>query len=144
SAPAMRYVRNIRSMMTATPRWLRQAALIALLCLAFAPAPAQANDSYADGLKAYDRGDFKGAFDIWLPLAQKGNATAQHGVALLYELGRGVAKSDDKEAAKWYAAAAKQGVPDSQANLALMYAEGRGVDQDYTKAADLWQQAATH
>ena len=49
------------------------------------------------------------------PLAEKGDAKAQHGVALLYEMGRGMAQRDDKEAAKWYAAAAAQGIPDSQA-----------------------------
>ena len=83
---------------------------------------------YAAGLKAYDGGDFTEALAVWLPLAKEGDAKAQHGVALLYETGRGVPAKDDVEAAKWYAAAALQGIAESQANLALMFAEGRGVD----------------
>ena len=97
---------------------------------------------YAAGLKAYDGGDFAEALEVWLPLAKEGDAKAQHGVALLYETGRGVPAKDDVEAAKWYAAAALQGIAESQANLALMFAEGRGVGQDYGRAAELWQQAA--
>ena len=99
----------------------------ALLVLALACAPGLARADYAAGLQAYDSGDFTTAYMEWLPLAKQGDSKAQHGLALLYETGRGVPVKDDAEAAKWYAAAALQGVAESQANLALMFAEGRGV-----------------
>ncbi len=123
-------------MMLLLKRMLAIAALLSIL-----PTPASGAD-YAVGLKAYDGGDFAAALAEWLPLAKDGDAKAQHGIALLYETGRGVPATDDIEAAKWYAEAALQGIAESQANLALMFAEGRGVEQDYARAADLWQQAA--
>ena len=114
----------------------------ALLAVLLACAPTLARADYAAGLQAYDSGDFTTAYMEWLPLAKQGDAKAQHGLALLYETGRGVPVKDDAEAAKWYAAAALQGVAELQANLALMFAEGRGVKQDYKRAAGLWEQAA--
>ncbi|MGH6929559.1 MAG: tetratricopeptide repeat protein, partial [Dongiaceae bacterium] len=116
--------------------------LLPLAALLLGLLPSLARADYAAGLHAYDTGNFAAALEQWLPLAKAGDAKAQHGVALLYETGRGVPAKDDVEAAKWYAAAAIQGIAESQANLALMFAEGRGVDQDYARAADLWRQAA--
>ena len=34
-------------------------------------------DDLQDGLDAYNKGDFKTAYKLWLPLAEQGNATAQ-------------------------------------------------------------------
>ncbi len=68
-------------------------------------------NSYADfqdATDAYNKGDFKTAFNEIKPLAEQGNASAQYNLALMYDNGKGVLK-DYKEAVKWYRKAAEQG-----------------------------------
>ncbi|SVE60366.1 uncharacterized protein METZ01_LOCUS513220, partial [marine metagenome] len=43
--------------------------------------------------------DYKSAFEIWKPLAEKGNANAQNNFGLMYKEGKGVPQ-DYKEAIK--------------------------------------------
>lgn len=58
-----------------------------------APVPAEAGagagaalPTVADGVEAYRRGDYRRAFEIWRPLAERGNAKAQfHLGAMLFE-----------------------------------------------------------
>lgn len=94
---------------------------------------------FDDGITAYDQGQFAKAFQLWLPLAQQGNAAAQLNVAALYEKGSGVAQ-DGVEAARWYREAAKQGDLDAQLKIAALYEEGTGVSKDLD-AARRWYQA---
>ena len=65
-------------------------------------------DEVQEGLKALNRGDYKNAFEIWKPLAEKGNSTAQFNLGLMYDKGDGVRQNFSK-AVKWYRLAAKQG-----------------------------------
>ncbi|MBX6323729.1 MAG: sel1 repeat family protein, partial [Rhodospirillaceae bacterium] len=118
----------------------RMALALALPLLALGAVAARAD--YDSGLAAYDRGDFAAALSEWLPLAEKGDPQAEHGVGMIYEAGIGIGGPDLAQAVRWYTAAAAQGVAAAQNNLALMYAEGRGVPRDLTKAAELWRQAA--
>ena len=102
-------------------------------------------NSYADfqdGWDAYDRGDYKTAFNEWKPLAEQGDAYAQFNLGWMYRNGKGVLE-DDKEAVKWYTKAAEQGYAFAQNNLGVMYKNGKGVLKDpkeavkwYTKAAE--------
>ena len=48
---------------------------------------------------AYERGDYKTAYDEWLPLALAGEAEAQFNIGILHDHGQGVPE-DDAEAAK--------------------------------------------
>lgn len=64
---------------------------------------------FKDGLAAYNAGDFARAYEIFLPLAQAGDAKSQHLLGHMYILGDGV-EQDDKEAVKWFRESAKQGV----------------------------------
>jgi len=75
---------------------------------------------------AYQRGYYKTAYDLALPLAKKGEPAAQVLVAEILSRGLGV-KRDEKAAAKWYEAAAEQDVPDAQVQYALMLIDGRFV-----------------
>lgn len=118
--------------------FLIQVALWATLAVA-TPAVAQ---TYEDGLVAFDKGDFATAAAYWQPLADGGNAKAQHGLGMLYEAGLGVPAQDYERAASYYRMAAAQGEVASSNNLALMYAAGRGVPQDFGQAAQLWASAA--
>ena len=60
------------------------------------------------GLKAAQSGDFKTALAEWMPLAEQGDANAQHNPGLIYYGGNGVAKND-KTVVKWYTKTAEKG-----------------------------------
>jgi TPR repeat protein len=98
--------------------------------------PAAARADFADGLSAFDGGDYATAFAEWQPLADAGNAEAQSALAGLYMNGLGV-RQDLGEAAKWYERAARQGDAVAQLNLGDLYAKGRGVRRDLVEA-HLW------
>ena len=94
-------------------------------------------DDFQDGLDAVDRGDYKTAHRLWLPLAEQGHASAQFNLGLMYEDGQGVPQ-DYKEALKWYRLSAEQGIADAQFNLGVMYEDGLGVPQDDKEAVRLY------
>jgi len=111
----------------------RALALAALLFAAGGP-PAQAD--FAEGLAAFDAGDFRGALDAWRPLAEAGDAEAQVALAGLYRGGLGV-PADLTAAARWYRRAAGQGEAVAQLNLGDLYSRGAGVPRDLVQA-HLW------
>jgi len=95
-----------------------------------------AGQDFADGLAAYDAGDYASSLAVWLPLAEAGNSEAQLAVAGLYLSGLGVARRPE-EAARWYGHAAAAGDPVAQLNLGDLYARGVGVPADPIRAY-LW------
>ncbi len=120
-----------------------RAALIRFaICAALIAATPALAQTYEEGLVAFDKGDFQTAAAFWEPLADAGNAKAQHGLGMLYEAGLGVPAQDYERAAAYYRMAAAQGEIASANNLALMYADGRGVPRDYAQALQLWTMAA--
>ena len=108
--------------------------LIAAVFLAALAAPAAAD--FADGLAAYDGGDYATAIEEWRALADGGDATAQAALAGLYRFGQGVPE-DHVRAAAWYRRAAVQGEGGAQLNLGDMYADGLGLGRDLVQAY-LW------
>ncbi len=96
--------------------------------------PAQAD--FADGLAAYDGGDYRTAFAKWRVLAEAGDAEAQTALAGLYFGGQGTPE-DAAEAVRWYRRAAEQGDAVAQQNLGELYETGRGVARDLVSAY-LW------
>ena len=84
---------------------------------------------FQKGLEAARKGDFATALREWRPLAEQGDAKAQHYLAWLFQEGRGVTKKY-KEAAKWYRKSAEQGYAWSQKELGWMYYRGQGVLKD--------------
>jgi uncharacterized protein len=122
------------------------------------------HDHFNDGWIAFEKKDFKTAFKLWLPLAEKQNRRAQFHLGVLYEKGQGIPQ-DYNEASKWYLLAAEQGyttakakiyslakfkvhyaleiltndanngVANAQFALAKMYEKGQGIPQDYDEAA---------
>ena len=104
-----------------------------LLSAAAGLAPAVAGDLLAEGVAAFEAGDYGEAASIWRPLAEEGDPKAQFNLGLLHETGRGVAE-DPAEAATWYGRAARQGVTQAQLNLAALHQTGRGVTQDPAEA----------
>ena len=83
---------------------------------------AEANLSF----RCYSASDLAGAFE-WCQRAADGElAWAQYNLALMYQKGEGVARSE-AEAAHWYRLAASQGFADAQLRLADLYYTGQGI-----------------
>ena len=78
------------------------------LMLILMSAPVYADD-YQDGENAYRRGDYRTAFEKFMPLAEQGDAQSQWLVARLYARGMGVVR-DYVQALKWSVIAGANGV----------------------------------
>jgi uncharacterized protein len=100
-----------------------------------------ASADFDAGVRAFERGDYAAALEAWTPLAEAGDADAQHNVGVLHEQGLGVAQ-DLAAAAQWYRRAAENGSPASAFNLANLYRGGQGVEADLERAAALYAAAA--
>ncbi|MEQ8501379.1 MAG: SEL1-like repeat protein [Sneathiellaceae bacterium] len=118
---------------------LPAAILLALLCSLVPVARGLAD--FDAGLKAYQAGEFRAAFEEWIDLARDGDPAAMRNVGHLYRWGHGV-QQDLPTAADWYRRAAETGLDRAQANLAMMYLEGQGVPADPAQAAYWFSQAA--
>lgn len=117
---------------------LLAAALALPLLLAAAPAHAD----FAQGVKAYEAGDYRSAYEAWLPLAEKGDVAAMRNIGHLYRWGQGVDKNIE-EAVRWYRKAAESGFSRAQANLAAIYLQGdEGVAVNYEEAHKWFAAAA--
>jgi TPR repeat protein len=68
-----------------------------------------------------------------LKSAERGDATAQFNLGLIYGKGEGVPR-DFKQAFEWYKKAAEQGHLSAQSNLGVLYYNGQGVAQNFTSA----------
>ncbi len=91
-----------------------KAALIAFALSGALAAPVIAGP-LEDGLAAATRGDYATALQLFRPLAEQGNATAQHNLGHMYEMGLGVTR-DYVLALMWYTLAAARGNTFAQKN----------------------------
>ena len=97
--------------MTTPKAKLAGLALIAVLCAGVIlglTAPAWAG--FAEGLAAFDRGDYATALREFRPLAEQGTAEAQYNLGVMYGNGLGVPQ-DDAQAHMWYDLAASRFPP---------------------------------
>jgi TPR repeat protein len=74
--------------------------------------------------------------------AEKGNASAQSNLGVMYFKGRGGVLQDYKEAAKWFRLAADNDDTEAKFYLGLAYVLGNGVPQDNVMAHMYWNLAA--
>ena len=80
--------------------------------------------------------------------AEKGEASAQRFLGMMYEYGKGVAKDEVeavkwfRKAAEWFRKAADQGDADAQRVLGMMYEYGKGVAKDEVEAVKWFRKAA--
>ena len=121
---------------------LRAVVLSALLIL---PATFAAGDEaqdalVAEGVKAYDDGDYQKAKDILLPLAEAGHPKAMNMIGLMYEFIRGYSQNTRK-ACDWYEKSANAGYVSAQRNLAICYYWGDGRLRDEAQAIHWYRQA---
>ena len=96
--------------------------------------------SETDPKKAFEKGDYETAFNLWLPIADNGDTEAQNYLGIIYSLGLGK-KRDYKKSLEWYERAAKAGHSDAQRNYADMINYGRGTKKDNYQAYK-WYYAA--
>lgn len=104
------------------------------------PSSAENAARFNEGVAAYDAGDFTGAFNVWLPIAQENDLAAMRNVAILLREGKGVEK-DAQRALYFFERAGRAGLVSAQVNTAFMYLNGEGTAQDY-KTASFWFHAA--
>ena len=86
-----------------------------------------------DPLKAFERGDYEIAYQLWRPLAEEGDVVAQNYLGIMNYLGLGIGRNYAK-AIEWYERAAKAGHADAQRNYADMIHFGRGTNKDIYQA----------
>jgi hypothetical protein len=100
-----------------------------------------AGGAFAAGVRAFDQGRHQEAVALWLPLAEQGVPAAQFNLAVMYEQGLGVPKSD-VEAARWFRAAAERGDVGAQLKIGSLYEQGAGVARDLDSAGFWYGEAA--
>jgi TPR repeat protein len=71
---------------------------------------------WEDGMASYNRGDYMPAIRLFRPLAERGNAKAQHLIGVMYHRGEGVARNSVRAFA-WFTLAAAHGDRDAKAKL---------------------------
>jgi TPR repeat protein len=71
---------------------------------------------WEDGMASYNRGDYMPAIRLFRPLAEQGNAKAQHLIGVMYHRGEGVARNSVRAFA-WFSLAAAHGDRDAKAKL---------------------------
>ena len=97
--------------------------------------------SLRQGVSAFTRENYPAAARIFIPLAERGDASAQSYLGFMFETGRGVPQNYT-EAAMWYRRAAEQGNGPAQYALGLLYDRGQGVPRDIVEASK-WLNLAT-
>ena len=121
-------------------RLSRRASLpLAALFLLLLALPARAE--LADGLAAYQHGDYRKAFEVLDPLAVGGDPVAQYTVARMYLAGQGVPR-DAADGLRWLKKAAEAGLARAQYQLGARYQFGIDLPLDYAQAASWYLKAA--
>ena len=72
-----------------------------------------------------ESGKFTEAYNELLPAARSGNADAEELIGVMYAMGQGVEK-DDQRAFEWYLRASMKGHPGAQSGIGWYYEVGRG------------------
>ena len=116
--------------------------LILLLLTVTAVVPARA-DAFANGSRAYAAHKYVLSAEIFLPLAEQGDARAQTYLGVMYLRGQGVPQNF-RVAAYWLHLASEAGLPAAQYFLGLMYDKGQGVAQDFVLAHAWLNLAVAH
>jgi len=113
--------------------------LVGLILMLARPSAA----ALADGLAAYDSGDYLAAYRELRPLADAGDPAAQHALARMFFAGQGMPR-DAAVAMGWERKAAAMGEAAAQLDLATRYENGIDVPVDLEQAAKWYELAAEH
>jgi len=107
--------------------------VLAVMCSSVARA-----DDFEDAYKEWNSGNS----DLFIPLAEQGDARAQHYLGLSLMDGIGGVTEDKKEGVRWHRKAAEQGHVGSQVELGYAYIYGWGVIKDHKKSVKWFRKAA--
>ena len=110
---------------------------IVLVALSFFGIPNANAADFFDGLTAMKANKFKEAHEIFLPLAQGGNADAEELIGVMYAMGLGVER-DDERAFDWYLRSSLKGHPGAQSGIGWYYEVGRGIPAPDLVRAYTW------
>jgi len=99
------------------------------------------NELVDSALKNYNDGNYAAALNLFQEASNKGDASAQYFLGVMYEKGDGVSQDLEKQNF-WYQKAANQGVPYAQFNIGNMYYKGEGIPRDAKQAVYWWKKAA--
>lgn len=105
---------------------------IALTLLAL---PAQADMEQARDLM--EAGAYPAAYEALWPAARSGNAEAEELIGVMYAMGLGVPR-DDERAFEWYLRASMKGHPGAQSGVGWYYEIGRGMPAPDLVRAYMW------
>ena len=98
---------------------MRQNIAIAFIVLLVTAIPGLARADFAEGLRAYENGDYVTALREFREAADTGDARAQSKLGAMYDTGQGVER-DDAEAVRWFRKAAERGDLVAQYSLGTM------------------------
>lgn len=90
-----------------------------------------------DARDLMEAGEFVAAREMFEVLARSGNADAEELIGVMYALGLGVAR-DDERAFEWYLRASMKGHPGAQSGIGWYYEIGRGMPAPDLVRAYLW------
>jgi len=84
-----------------------------------------------------EAGEFAKARSALLPAARSGNAEAEELIGIMYAMGLGVARNDER-AFEWYLRSAMKGHPGAQSGVGWYYEIGRGMPAPDLVRAYMW------
>lgn len=117
-------------------------ALVVLVKVVFSADSTSTTGAIADAQTAFSNKDYATSLNLLKPLAEKGNAKAQHSLATHYRYGLGVGQ-DNETAVKWEVLAATQGYAKAESALGAILLNGDlGLRPNDKQALSLFQQAA--
>jgi len=90
-----------------------------------------------EGRDFMESGDFGAAMAEFRPAARSGNADAEELIGVMYAMGLGVIR-DDNRAFEWYLRASLKGHPGAQSGIGWYYEVGRGVAAVDLVRAYMW------
>lgn len=97
--------------------------------------------THAEALTAYERKEYKRAFEIWEREAERENDQAMANLGLMYLKGEGIPK-DMQQAKAWFEKASVYDNASANYNLGLMYHANIGVEENVNIALDYFRRAA--
>jgi hypothetical protein len=103
---------------------------------------ANATGGLQAGLDAYQKNDYPAALKKLIPLANKGDATAQLRLGIMSEMGQGVPRNYQRAVTR-YRQAAEQGNAEAQYRLGEKYDLGQGIPQNKKLAAEWYSKSAS-
>jgi len=105
------------------------------IALVFMALPAWAEIEAARDLM--EAGEYEAAYTALWPAARSGNAEAEELIGVMYAMGLGVPR-DDERAFEWYLRSSMKGHPGAQSGIGWYYEVGRGMPAPDLVRAYMW------